>query len=234
MAYEPIKVTWHCHSCFLLDNGHWQIVLDPYRSSMIGYPPLKLSAHAYLTSHDHADHNEISVVALQKTDFNPILRVETSVSWPADTDPDRYQVKTVLSHHDAEQGARRGLNRIHIIRTHNMTIAHLGDLGHMLSDEQIRAIGSVDLLLIPVGGYYTIDAVQAVETILKIKPRTVAPMHYQIGLGSLPIASVDDFAKKINPHYPVHDLHGSSLQLDQTADCVCYLFSFDRTIHKPA
>jgi L-ascorbate metabolism protein UlaG (beta-lactamase superfamily) len=225
VTHSPVTLTWHGHSCFSLNNGTWTLVLDPYKPDMIGYPPLQVRAHAMLASHQHEDHNYQAAVTFLHAPRNIVL--------PAGDEPEantdnHFLVRTVASSHDAQGGSRRGQNEIHVIRTNGLTIAHLGDLGHLLSDKQAAEIGQVDLLLIPVGGYYTIDARQALQTIEQLKPRNVAPMHYQIGYGKLPIAMVEPFLSLIEPAYPVILLPGAQLELDRDMSGNCFLFKYEK------
>ena len=225
MSHSTATLTWYGHSCFSISNGTWTLVLDPYKPDMIGYPPLKIKAHAMLASHQHEDHNYQAAVTFLRAPRNIVLPVGDSPETAAD---DHFLVKTVASCHDAQGGARRGQNQIHVIRTNDLTIAHLGDLGHLLSDQQAAEIGPVDLLLIPVGGYYTIDARQAMQTIEQLKPRNVAPMHYQIGYGRLPIAMVEPFLSLVEPAYTVNRLPGARLELDRDMSGNCFLFKYEK------
>lgn len=231
MAIRTVKLTWHGHSCFTLDNGKWILVFDPYKPEMIGYPPLKVKAHAMLASHQHEDHNyRPAVEFLPAREDEVIALLERNSRWPAVENDYRYYYKTVAVKHDDAGGKKRGSNTIHIVQTAGLTIAHLGDLGHDLDADMVAAIGSIDLLLIPVGGHFTIDAKQAVQAIKQIKPRDVVPMHYQIGFGSLPIATVDQFLQRISALYSVKDLGGPELLFDGTEKGNCYLLQYDQTV----
>ncbi len=217
-------LTWHGHSCFSLQSSQWTLVLDPYDSKMIGYPPLALEAHAMLASHQHGDHNYEAAIAFQKAPADLVTHLALAAAWPAADK--RFFVKSVASYHDPEKGSLRGNNLIHLVHTAGVTLAHLGDLGHLLDPDQISSIGTVDYLLLPVGGYYTIDAARAKETVLQLKPKNVIPMHYQIGHGDLPISTVEPFLELIAADYPVQKLAGNELILaaDQTENC--FVFSY--------
>ena len=226
MTSEKISLTWHGHACFTLNNGQWTLVLDPYKAEMIGYPKLQVSAHAMLASHQHEDHNYRAAVTFLPAPADLIVPVAAGDSWPDDPDGNRFLVRSIETFHDDAHGHKRGGNLIRVISTAGLTVAHLGDLGHLLSDEQVRAIGPVDLLLLPVGGHYTIDADQAVQTIRQLAPHNVAPMHYQIGYGHLPIATVDPFLEKISPLYPVRPLGTAVLNLSAADQKNCFVFSY--------
>ena len=171
-----MKITWNGHSCFTLSTADGTAVLDPYADlSVPGYKPLKLTADLVLCSHGHSDHNGSQCVALSGKPCS--ITVETIASW-----------------HDDAEGAKRGDNTIHVLGTEGMRIAHLGDLGCELSAEQINLLQDLDVLMIPVGGFFTIDAEQAAEIIRQLQPRVVIPMHYRQGIHGYPvIATVRKF-----------------------------------------
>lgn len=157
-----ITITWHGHSCFSVMADNYTIVLDPYApGSVPGLSPLSLTANRVLCSHKHGDHGCTDVVSIQESSsevFN-ILKIDT---W-----------------HDDANGTLRGPNRIHILKAHDMRIVHLGDLGCSLTAQEIDQLKKVDVLMIPVGGHYTINAAQAAELVEKLSPRIVIPMHYR-------------------------------------------------------
>lgn len=166
-----MKLTWLGHSCFLAEQEGYRILLDPY-TGVRGYPPLgetfgakkgKIGVHKVLCSHQHADHNAVEQAALL-----PVM-------------PCPFTIETVETFHDGKKGALRGKNTIHILTAGGQRVAHLGDLGHLLSPEQVQAVGPLDAVLVPVGGYYTIDAQEAKAVCEALKPRRVIPMHYRFG-----------------------------------------------------
>lgn len=178
-----IKIKHIAHACFLIDNGKEKLIIDPYDHS-IGYDKVEETVEYILISHDHHDHNYIQNIKLNDNVGSFVFR-------------------KVHSYHDDEQGKLRGENIIHIIQTGNTTICHLGDLGHVLTSDQVEQIGKVDVLLIPVGGTYTIDYKQAVEVVKQINPNTVIPMHYKTEKTHLDISTVDNFIKAIGKEYRV-------------------------------
>lgn len=171
-----MRLTWHGHSCFTLAAAGGTVVLDPYEDGSVpGLAPLSLRADLILCSHGHRDHCARNVVAL--TGQTPALAVEE-----------------LSTFHDPEGGAIRGLNTIHIISAEGLRVAHLGDLGHRPAGEQLDRLRGLDALLVPVGGYYTIDARQARDLVLELKPRVVVPMHYRSDtFGYDVIAPLDDY-----------------------------------------
>ena len=171
-----MKIQWHGHSCFQIYTQGGSVVFDPYEDGSVpGLAPLRLTADAVYCSHGHRDHGAASLVTL------------TGKACPA-------QVETVSCFHDDKLGVLRGKNTIHILSAEGLRIAHLGDLGHMLSGKKLEALRGLDALLIPVGGHYTIDAAAAKKLVDELKPRVVLPMHYRLGgMGYDVIAELDAY-----------------------------------------
>ena len=156
-----MKITWYGHSCFKLESADGSVVFDPYGDGSVpGYGPLRLNADLVLCSHAHGDHANAAAVSL--TGRKPGMKIGT-----------------IASFHDEARGAKRGPNTIHIVWTEGMRVVHLGDLGCALEPDQIETLKGADVLMIPIGGYYTIDARQALDLIAQIEPRVVIPMHYR-------------------------------------------------------
>lgn len=200
-----MKLTWLGHACFLLEQDGYALLLDPY-TGVEGYPELserKLAVDKILCSHQHADHNAVDQAALR-----------------AETKPCPFAVRTVETFHDGQGGALRGRNTIHILSAGGVTAAHMGDLGHPLSAGQIEAVGPLDAMLIPVGGYYTIDAGGAKAVCDALRPRCVIPMHYRHAPYDYPVlAGVEDFLA-LWPAAEVRRLDGPSLDLGGAAGVV--------------
>ena len=178
-----MKLKWLGHSCFELTLDGGVLVTDPYDES-VGYPPLRVRADAVLSSHDHFDHNYFAAV-----EGDPAI-----INTPGAHAACGATITATPSFHDTERGAKRGSNLIFTIEAEGLRIAHLGDLGHLLSEEQLAALGRIDLLLIPVGGYYTIDAATARRQAAAVGARLVLPMHYRgPGFGYDVIGPVEPF-----------------------------------------
>jgi L-ascorbate metabolism protein UlaG (beta-lactamase superfamily) len=156
-----MTITWLGHACFRVEEDGWSVVLDPY-TDVRGYPPLSARADAVLCSHDHFDHNYRRGVTLPETPRRAPFPIDTLSTW-----------------HDEKQGKLRGSNTVHILRMRGGTVVHLGDLGHLLSAEQAAALRGCDVLLLPVGGTYTINATAARRVMEQIQPRIAVPMHYR-------------------------------------------------------
>lgn len=171
-----MKLTWNGHSCYTVQTAQGTLVLDPYQDNYVpGLGALDVTADRVLCSHGHGDHGAAEVVKLTGKDCG-------------------VEVEQIHTFHDEVRGAKRGKNIIHILHAEGLRLAHCGDLGCELEPEQLDRLRGVDVLLVPVGGFYTIDAAQAAKLVQAVQPRIVVPMHYKgEGFGFEPIAPVDDF-----------------------------------------
>lgn len=157
-----MELIWRGHSCFILQTGGFRLMLDPYRE-VTGLPDIAGdTVDAVLCSHGHRDHCH--------TEALHILGGESP-----------FLCRRIASFHDGEGGALRGDNTIHCLTAEGLTVVHLGDLGHRLSDAQLAAIVPCDVLLLPVGGTYTLDPRQAKAVMEQVRPRVTVPMHYRDG-----------------------------------------------------
>ena len=181
-----MKIKWHGHSCFeiTLSDGT-SLVTDPFDPT-VGYPLCRAEADAALLSHGHFDHNHVD--SLKGT---PEV-LDREGTWNIGS----AQIRGVHSWHDPEKGALRGENIIFSIETDGMRIVHLGDLGHMPdTDEQRAVISGCDLLLIPIGGTYTITSAQAAELIRSCGPKAAIAMHYRNEYCRFDISTRDEFVR---------------------------------------
>lgn len=180
-----IKYLGHAALTIKSESG-LKIMTDPYATSPdLTYGRITEAADIVTVSHDHADHANVAAVG-----GNPRVVRGTG----------RFTVRGVefrgiASYHDDEGGRMRGGNIIFSFEVDGLNVCHLGDLGHLLSDRQKSEIGKVDILLIPVGGYFTIDAKTATEVCDQLKPRVIIPMHYRTEKGLPSIAGVDEFLR---------------------------------------
>ena len=195
-ASRPVAyLTWYGQSCFLLESASGaRIVMDPIPTT-IGYlPPADLHADAVTISHEHPDHNNVALLQGKPR----VLRGLTAdkKGWmKIDEKVKDITVRSVGVYHDTKRGADNGLSTVFIFETGGVRIAHLGDLGHPLTDQQISAIGSVDVVLVPVGGGTTVDAQEATHVVDQIRPRLVViPMHFKTDAVNIKeLAPVDAF-----------------------------------------
>ncbi len=181
-----MKIKWLGHASFLItsDNGI-KIVTDPYEPIMgLNYGPIDESADIVTVSHGHGDHNNVTAVQ-----GNPkVIRESTPVKVKG------INFTGIDAYHDTSDGSERGANVIHCFEIDHIKTCHLGDLGHPLTDNQIDSIGKVDILMVPVGGNFTIDAETADGVIEKLKPAVVIPMHFcNDRCPNFPVAGVDSF-----------------------------------------
>jgi len=172
-----MKLTWHGHSCYTLESADGTVVFDPYEPGYVpGLTLPELAADHILCSHYHNDHGCAKAVKQLKRSTNLLIN-------------------DMRCFHDEDGGTKRGENLIHMVDAEGKRIVHMGDLGHMLSSEQLDALGKVDVLLIPVGGFYTIDSRTAFELAKKVGAAVTIPMHYKgEGFGFEVISTVDEYA----------------------------------------
>lgn len=179
-----MNIKWLGHSCFALtESTGTVIVTDPYNAKEVGYSMPEITATAVTVSHSHKDHNNVSAVK-----GNPAV-----ISGVGSCEIDGVDINAFTTNHDEKSGKLRGTNLVFTYRLDGVTVCHLGDIGEECSARILDAIGSVDVLLIPVGGKYTIDAELAKDYVDKLMPSIVIPMHYQTDDCKLHIAPVSDF-----------------------------------------
>jgi len=185
-----MKIKYYGHAAFLItsDKGV-KIIFDPYESGAYGgqlsYGRINDQADIALASHDHADHNDTkSLPGSPQIVQGGGLKTLKGIS-----------VKGIPTYHDPSKGSERGINTVFKLDVDGIQVCHLGDLGHILSEKELTEIGPVDILLIPVGGFFTIDAKEATRVADQIKPKVLIPMHFKTEKAGFPIAPVEDFLK---------------------------------------
>ena len=195
-AGRPVAyLTWYGQSCFLLESASGtRVVIDPVAGNLGYLPPADLHADAVTISHDHLDHSNLALVQGKPRVFRGLTADKKGWIKIDDRVKD-ITIRSVGVYHDQKRGADTGLSTVFIFETGGVRIAHLGDLGHALTDQQISAIGSVDVVLVPVGGGSTLDAQTATYVVDQIRPRLlVIPMHFKTdALVSKDLATVDAF-----------------------------------------
>lgn len=164
-----MEITYIGHSCFKIKGKSTSLIVDPYDPTKTGYKLPKLETDIVLVSHSHDDHSYIKGVTGQT------LLIQT----PGEYEKNDVTVYGLESFHDDSKGSERGKNVIYVIEIDDFTILHLGDLGHQLDKETLEKIPNVDVLMIPVGGTYTLDGKEAAKVISDLEPGIVIPMHYQ-------------------------------------------------------
>ncbi|MDI3534903.1 MAG: hypothetical protein PWQ82_1268 [Thermosediminibacterales bacterium] len=181
-----MKIKWFGHACFgLTSQDGIRLVTDPFDGS-IGYEVPRTEADIVTVSHDHYDHNYVEAlvgepVVVKTTEKRSIKGI---------------QIYGVETFHDKERGEKRGGNIVFVFEIDGIQVCHLGDLGHVLTKEQVSKIGPVDILMIPVGGTFTINACEALEVVSQLKPKLIIPMHFKTPDVNLPIDGVEKFLEK--------------------------------------
>lgn len=185
-----MEIKYLGHASFLIKTKTAKIITDPYDSS-IGLKFPKISAEIVTISHQHSDHNRFDLVEGEKVVFD----------MPGEFERLGVKITGFSTYHDKNKGKDRGLNTIFKIEAENINLLHCGDLGEVPKEEFLEEIGEIDILMVPVGGFYTIGADEAVDLVKKIEPSIIIPMHYnhlklnQEIFGKL--ASVDVFLQKM-------------------------------------
>ena len=184
-----MEITWTGHSCFKLRGKQATLITDPY-SPDLGYALAKQTADIVTVSHQHPGHS-----FAQGINGNPKVL----------TGPGEYEISNTLiigvsTFHDNERGVKKGKNTVYTIEMDELSICHLGDLGHVLTDEQVEELGNVDVLLLPVGGVSTINAPVATEIVRQLESKIVIPMHYKTPAINRELEPVDRFLKEIGVH----------------------------------
>ncbi len=182
-----MQIKYLGHAAFVVTSDRGvKIITDPYTTSPdLTYREIRTTADVVTVSHDHFDHCNVAAV-----EGNPQVMRRAGVSAAKGI-----KFKGIISYHDDEGGRMRGNNIIFCFEVDGVKVCHLGDLGHRLDDKQKAEIGSVDILLIPVGGYYTIDAKTATEVCDQLEPGVIIPMHYRTDKGLPNIAGVEEFLR---------------------------------------
>jgi len=183
-----MNINWYGQSCFQVSssqgkNNHVSIAIDPFDESA-GLRVPKLQADIVLITHDHSDHNNLKAVS-GEYDLKGVF------------------IQGISGYHDNTQGTQRGSITIYTIETEGIRLCHLSDLGQKeLTSSQLDKIGDIDILMIPVGGIYTIDAAEAVKIMAQIEPRIIIPMHYKIPELKIKLDDIDKFLKNLGIKKP--------------------------------
>lgn len=190
-----MTITWYGQSCFRIETkgasstglGQASVLIDPF-SRDIGLRPPRIKDDIVLVTHAHYDHNNLE--GLNEEAF--------VINTPGEYERKGIYVRGTRSYHDNSSGIERGLNTVFILKAEDMAICHMGDFGQTkLEEHQLEEIGDVDLLMIPVGGKYTIGSKEAVEIIGQIEPKIVIPMHYKVPSLNIDIDGPEKFTKEL-------------------------------------
>ncbi len=211
-----MKLKWWGHASFLITtDSAVKIITDPYNEEL-PYKKIDDEADLVTVSHDHYDHNAVDILP---GEFKTIKH----------TGIDEYneiKVQGIVSFHDDAGGSKRGENIIYIIDTGKYRICHFGDLGHNLQEEQRKKLTNIDIVLIPVGGYFTIDASQAYEIVQELKPGIIVPMHFKTDILDFPIDEVNTFLDMFEDE-EIKRVNGAEIEIDGLPEKqTVYLFDY--------
>ena len=206
-----MKIRYLGHACFEITSKNGvKVITDPY--TKVGYElPKGLIADVVTTSHGHFDHNYT-----QGVDAKAIVNKIGKYSI------DGVDFYGISSFHDPNMGALRGENIIYKIKMDGITLCHMGDIGEECSDKLVEAIGEVDVLCIPVGGTYTVDAIGAKKYVERIQPKAVIPMHYKPQDGALDIAEVESFLHLYSSNL-IKQVQDGIIEIDGQTSGIIYL-----------
>jgi len=195
MTELALTIKWLGHACFLIATAAGtNIVFDPCPAKL-GYDIGAVPAQVVFVSHSHFDHNATNLLPETARVVGPLSGKSTGRG-TITIRGDIIRYKSVLTYHDSSKGRERGTNTVRVIEADGIRICHLGDLGHVLTQAQVKAIGPVDVLMIPVGGVYTIDGAAARKVVQQLKPKYVIPMHYKTpALKGVNLETADSFLR---------------------------------------
>ena len=181
-----VRVEWYGHSFVVLEYRGVRIAIDPHDGASLNLPTYKVKADYVLVTHNHYDHNAVEVIS----------GIKDIVKWRlGKTVLEDIEVYGIPSYHDKSGGELRGPNTVFKIQLGDLTIVHAGDLGHLPNRELLDHLIGVDLLILPVGGVYTIDAYEAWDIVKNTAPRLVLPVHYWLPQSTLPLDPLDVFLR---------------------------------------
>lgn len=184
-----MDIYWYGQAFFKLKGKTATVIVDPFYPDFTGLKlPRDLSADIAMQTHSHQDHSNLAAI----TDTS------LKIDGPGEYEAKGVAVTSIQTYHDSKEGAERGKNLVYNIEIDGLNVVHAGDLGqNTFEKEQLDAIGSCDILLIPVGGTYTIDSKRATEIISQLEPKIVIPMHYGIEGLKFPLDPVENFLKEM-------------------------------------
>lgn len=186
-----VDIYWLGQACFKIRGKNATIVTDPYHPEIVGFKLPKTSADIVMVTHQHEDHNNVAAI-----ENSPVI-----VSGPGEYEIKDVQIVGLPAFHDKEKGSQRGKMTLYRIVIDGLVLAHLGDLGHKLSDTELEELGNVDILMLPVGGVYTLDAKEAAEVVAQVEPKIVLPMHYKIPELKFELGGLDKFFEEMGKEF---------------------------------
>lgn len=213
-----VDIWWYGQACFKIKGKNASLVFDPYDASFTGLSPLKLAADIVLVSHRHLDHNNLAAVGSSSGTGAPFV-----IAGPGEYEISGVNIVGISSFHDDKQGTLRGKNTVYHVTIDEVNIVHLGDLGQKkLTQEQVEALSTCDILLIPVGSVYTISGRDAPDIVAQVEPKIIIPMHYKTAGLKIDLEPVDSFLAAMGKEKltPVAKLSISRERLPQEPEVV--------------
>jgi len=209
---STMRVTWLGHASFLIEaKDGTRVITDPYEAGSydgaVGYEPISERADIVTVSHDHADHNAVDAVAGQPE----VVKGADSLTIRG------VPIRGLDTFHDESKGQDRGRNTVFVMEIDGIKLGHLGDLGHALSEDELEELGQIDVLMTPVGGYYTIGPEDAKTVAEKLGAKIIIPMHYKTEALGFPIQPVDDFLKLMD-HVDRRNTRSVDIESENLAD----------------
>lgn len=206
-----MHIRWLGHSCFLFTNQEGlRVLTDPFNEK-VGYPAPHVETDIVTVSHHHHDHDSVHVLPGKPH----IIDAKGLHNYSGLT------IQGTETFHDTEQGAKRGKNILFSFSMDGVRVVHLGDLGHLLSPDQLTDVGQADIACIPVGGFYTIDAEHAYQVIQQLNPKIVLPMHYKLdNTINLPIEGIEPFLTHFTQIKKAKTLDISTASLPQSQEVI--------------
>lgn len=197
-----MDIYWYGQACFRIKGKNAAVIIDPYNPDYVGLKsPKDLQADIVLSTHSHQDHNFVSAVSTADGGKPMVF------DKPGEYEVAGVAVTGISSFHDNTQGSERGTNTIFHLLFDNLDIVHLGDLGqNKLTEEQVAEIGQTDILLVPIGSIYTLDAKAASEIVSQLEPKIIIPMHYKIEGLKFELEGADSFLKEMGAEGAVSQL----------------------------
>lgn len=198
------------HSSFRLRTSLGIVVTDPFDPKMVGLRYSGVEGDIVTVSHDHPDHNQ----------YQFVKGARKVVAGPGEYEIAGISIIGIPSFHDDKKGELRGKNTIYVIEAEGLRVCHLGDLGHLLDEPKIEEIGQVDVLMVPVGGEFTLGSKEAAQVVMDIEPKIILPMHYKL-TGHNPevfskLEPVDEFLKELS--LPTEKLSKLSIKKEELGE----------------
>jgi len=190
------ELRWYGHNCFRIRAREATLLTDPVGKGT-GYTLSKQTADVVTISDEHADHANLDAVKPTTAGTAP-----TIIRGPGEYEVHDVFLTGVRTYHENQRGAERSYNTVYLLELEGMVICHLGDLGHLLTDEQAEAMAKVDILLVPIGGGGGLEPAKSAEVIAQIQPKIVIPMQYATGQGDKALGSLEPFGKELGIAMP--------------------------------